>query len=157
MLYVVNAPYRIKGQQNTMSDVVFTPFNSGISVFHPLVTDTCKIKGGCGYFVPAKHGSLQESCLRLRIMSKKMVGCHKTMMKELKGLIYGEGLKQLNRVTKSWPSSIGVSYILKLEENFVNWKFQGHSGSWKGGRKRSSPRWYIVYKAKTRAGQQVKS
>lgn len=101
MLYVVKAPYRIKGQQNMMSDVLFTSFKSGISVFHSLVTDTCKIKGDYGYFVPAKHSSHLESCLRLKIMSKKMVGCHKTMMKELKGLIYGEGLKQLNRVTKS--------------------------------------------------------
>lgn len=146
MLYVVNAPYRIKGQQNTMPDILFTPFNAGISVFHSLVTETCKMKGDGGYIVPAKHGSLLESCLRLRIMSKKMVGCHKTMMKELKGLIYGEGLKQLNRVTKSWPSSIRVSYVLKLGENFVSWKFQGQSGSWKGGRERSSPGWYIVYK-----------
>lgn len=24
--------------------------------------------------------------------------------------------------------------VLKLEENFVSWKFQGHNGSWKGRR-----------------------
>lgn len=82
-------------------------------------------------------------------------GCHKrviAMMEELRGLIYEDGLKQLNRVAKSWPNSIGLSYALKLERNFASGKFQGHNRSWKKEKKRSAPSWYVAYGAKTRAG-----
>lgn len=113
MFYVMNVPFRIKCQQNTMFEVFFYLFQ--FRNFFVLLL---------GVLIPAKlweimitlcsssHSSHLQLGLELRdysmrIMLKKIGGCHKidiTMMKKLNGLLYEDVLRQLKKVTKSCPN-----------------------------------------------------
>lgn len=139
LLSVVNALYRIKGQQNTMTEVFFTSSSSRASAFYSLCTNTCNAMGHYDYKYLPRPSPHLGFCLgrrnsKMRSMSKdgKMSQNSHHHDEELKGLIYEDGLKQLNRVAKSWPNSMGLSYALKLEGTFVSRISQGHNRSWKG-------------------------